>query len=373
MLRVTERRTLREWSTPFWEQCLHELGDTVDHKHALFTRANALTIVKSLITRGQFEATRNGIRDSDSCSLNVTFSISAKSDILPEINDQLVFILDCVMQIDFDTEDMRLAKKVKKQEQEIARMAHIIATYGDLARTSRINELIMRATSRHGPIGAGYYELALRVFAAEVDGSPIVFRTLGCDHPIWLRSVIRFVNAHNLSLPHGECRGNHMTKHETNLIEWCEREGMDCRADMLIVMPLRDGGYNDERTCGCVNGRMQSVSGKCKSETIIFGNAFYDPAVGEYVDEQLEDVSKHLGSWFGLCRKMFARLGWQSAQATSVYPGMVPIHELNADIAREYNKALPATSIAEVYPYNRPLSYPTIVRVRLSDASRRQC
>jgi hypothetical protein len=260
--------------------------------------------------------------------------------------------------------NVQLTRKVETQEQSLARLAHIIAAQIDLARTVCINELIMRATARCGPIGVDNYELARRVFAAEVDGDPIVFQTLGCDQPIWLRSVIRFVNTHDISLD-GTDRGNRMTSRTTTFREWCEHESADCCADVLIIMPLCENSHGYERTSGqLMSGRMPLMSGKCKSETIIFGNAYQNSAFRDTVDEHLEGVRGHLAPWFGLCRVMFAHLAGEGVGSVPLSQ-QTPIHELNADISRAYVKAVPATganSITEEYGRGtlaKPMLYPT--------------
>jgi hypothetical protein len=327
-LRVLDRATLREWSAPF-DSCMRELGDAVNSKHALFTRANALAVIKSLIARHQVKITRNAGTCGANDTLDVVFALSVKSELLPEIIDELAFTLTRVAQTDGEIVVKRLVRRAEDQDREIARLAHIVANFDALSRTVRINELIADTAAKYRSKQMGkYFALARRVFAAEVDGSPIVFKALGCGHPIWLRSVIRYVNACD---PYDEVYKRVSTSGETSSYHTKHRGGNDvggsqpigfgdwidimserCRADVLVIAPFmftdeKPKKESDESRVSYFESTRQHADAQCNAKVVIFADPFSENTLSFPQNKTERAVHRQMLSFYANAPRIYRK------------------------------------------------------------------
>lgn len=362
-LRVVEHATLCEWSTQL-KTCWRELGDTPDRKHSLFTRKNVLSTIRQLVSRKQVKITRIEQQQSpDGVSrdvLNLVFSLSARSEFLPEIIDDLAFTLEMVPQSDSELALKRLMKHVDTQEAEIARLARIIANQTDFSRAMRINEMIVRTVALYGPLSARMFAVAQRVFAAEVDGAPIVFRVLGCDAPIWLRSVIRYANARDptpiqvtiqgnttFALPHDASGGNEMSSAPMSLSQWIYQRSAACYTDTLVIAPIFASECPSARCKFDVAGVQPDALTNVRA--VIFGNTYCEQSPYSECDASIERCITSLAGWTKNCASVrIAHMGVSSVAPnpapvstparSSVYAGHVG--KVDSQLAQAYDSAI---------------------------------
>lgn len=362
-LRVVEHASLCEWSTQL-KTCWRELGDTPDRKHSLFTRKNVLSTIRQLVSRKQVKITRiEQPPSSDGVSrdvLNLVFTLSARSEFLPEIVDELAFTLEMVPQSDSELALKRLMKSVETQEVEIARLARIITDQTSFARSARINEMVMRTVALYGPLSARMYNLAQRVFAAEIDGTPMIFRMLGCDAPVWLRSVIRFVNARNptpiqitipgnitFAMPHEATGGNEMSSAPMSLEQWIHQRSNACFADVFVISPIFASPQPSARCKFEVTETFPSV--QCNARIVIFGNTYSEQAPYAECDASIDRCISTLSGWTKKCESVrVAQLG-ASQTAPTPLPTSVPartsiyaghISKMDSQLERAYESAI---------------------------------
>jgi hypothetical protein len=365
---AVDHNTSCEWRAPI-NQIASELSDAPNAAHYLFTRANVLAALTSMIALQQYQVQEPHER----APLTVSFVISAQAYPLPNITDHLVFVLEPVDKQDVKT----LLAQIREQNACIIQLteqlaqyktdahksetdcARLLATCSDLARSVCINDLMTRIIARHGPLGSVNYDFARATFAAEVDGDPIVFKWLGCDHPIWLRSVIRFINVYQTGYQCGTWDnkrwvGGNATRGDSARIcikQWIDEQSEDCRARILVLMPI-DEVYDD--TClPDFNADIVPNRGiKCQSQTVILGNPFIALAQVTTIGKCLTKLANNLKTWFTHVAKddscgqrttqvFTARLGWaQSSMAMqSPMDKPLPIHEIDPETAQAYLRA----------------------------------
>jgi hypothetical protein len=341
-LRAIDCTTLQEWRAPI-EACYVELGtkdncDGTNMKHRLFTCTNVVDAIKSLIAHDKVSVLPCTC-DGES-RLMIAFTISARSDFLPEIVDELIIPLSEVARASSELVIARLTKRVEEQSHEIARLAHILSTYDDLARSVRINTLIANACSLFGSKDIiKNMGLALRIFAAEADGNPIVFRALYDNHPIWLRSIIRYVNIfdpfrvtyrikdtldHNVEKPKW-FGGNQMSSRPYSFADWILKRSEHCHADVLVVGAFsydtrkpKEVSKDKTTTSRCVYEQPinqitrydKECKKRCKSSIVLFGKI--RRFAGILVDDKAYvDANSHYAhardiydTWLQSCKRM---------------------------------------------------------------------
>jgi hypothetical protein len=373
-VRATERATLREWSASL-EQLARELADAPTDKHSLFTRKNVIRAIKQLIARDQ--GIKVMYQPSASSLVTIVFVLSAQSDILPDtITDELALTLEPIAQTGDDLRIKQLVKRAEEQDAEIARLASIIAGHGAFARDVAINARVTQIIGLYGPLSRRSYALAQRVMAAEVDGKPIIFRALGCDAPIWLRSVIRFVNA---SEPSKICpvwtnrrdeildetgnvcigSGNATSSRSLKLHEWIVLRSHECMCNVLVILPVHDN-YGEQKcfmiaNCGTFHGLIIdghhspfSSQKTCANEIVIFGNPFIPADRSKECLTQLDNLRTNLKPWLKYCTNVHvADLRFADAQtadacvstsACASYPGDF-LYQYSEEVARAYETA----------------------------------
>lgn len=376
-IRALDRTTLREWSATL-DQVARELDDVPTSKHSLFTRANTIRVIKQLIARNQgikITLAPQSDQSKKSRALTITFFLAVQCDLLPTIHDELTITLESVAQTDTEMAFKRLVKRVEEQDAEIARLASIISTYGDFTRAHEISSIVMRIGARYGPLSERMFNLAKRTSAAEVDGAPIIFRVLGCDAPIWLRSVIRFANVclptqpdfhtsagQSFTLPHEKTGGNEMSSSPISLNEWIAIRAHECTCRILIIMPVLCAytklvSHNNIFVLSSVN--ITSTTKPCTIPTVIFGNPFFiDAGDRAAYDKEITQYRAKFTSWLKQCMYVHvAQLGISESQVASAGPVVGPIYQYNEEIAREYKSAIDAKD--ELDPTTNEWTYPT--------------
>ncbi|MFA5766975.1 MAG: hypothetical protein WC919_03565 [Candidatus Paceibacterota bacterium] len=320
-LRAIDHASHREWFAPIDGRIMH-IGE-----HPLFARANLHDVLGILIARKMYHIHEH--REH----LIVSFTVSMQTSLGQTITDTIDWILD--------------ARTFDAPIDPVASIVPIVPN-DDLTRA---NELMAQIVARYGPISAHNTHIARAHCAAEVSGKPIVFKWLGCDHPGWLRSVIRYVNLYDTSdYTVAPFRGgNHMRDPPINFAQWLTELSGECRARVLVLMPI-DASY--DYTCPTrfnvsdVSLPLDS-SAKCQSPIIVFGNPFASLAP---MDKCITRLIEKLRPWFAPSTQIVsARVGSGESVADSV-----PICEIDDEVAREY------ASASENYGMHaREMSYPT--------------
>jgi CRP-like cAMP-binding protein len=376
-IRALDRATLREWSATL-DQVARELDDVPTSKHSLFTRANTIRVIKQLIARNQgikIMLAPQSDQSKKSRALTITFFLAVQCDLLPTIHDELTITLESVAQTDTEMAFKRLVKRVEEQDAEIARLAGIISTYGDFTRAHEISSIVMHIGARYGPLSERMFNLAKRTSAAEVDGKPIIFRVLGCDAPIWLRSVIRFANvclpiqtefrtyegSHSFTIPQEKTGGNEMSSSPISLNEWIAIRAHECTCRILIIMPVccaytKLASRANIFALSSVN--TTSTTKPCPTPTVIFGNPFIEASDRAAYDQEITQHRAKFAPWLKQCAHVHvAQLGTSESQVASAGPVVGPIYQYNEEIAREYKSAIDTKG--ELDPTTNGWTYPT--------------
>jgi hypothetical protein len=346
-------------------------------KHAIFSHENVIASITTLIENKSVKITRNPAYTDE--TITVTFTLTMHGDILPEIHDDLTIPLYLCERSQTTNDDSSLLKNpieelvklAKEQDKEIKRLAGIVANYGTFAREVAINARITRIIGLYGPLSRRSYTLAQRVFAAEVDGAPIVFRVLGCDAPIWLQSVIRFVNA---SEPSKDCPilnkrrdqildnvdeingglGNAMSSRTMTLYEWIKARSIACKCNILVILPVHDSEGKQDCFISedhgvfhnpIIHQHCHPFSSKitCVNKTVIFGNPFVSKERSKECAVQLDALRTSIAPWLTSCTNVhIADIKFEEPPTCSTstwsYPGDF-IYQYSEEVYRAYEAA----------------------------------
>lgn len=382
-VRALGRATLREWSATL-EQFARELDKEPTGKHPLFTCANVVRVIKQLIERKNVKIAQGPsatqlllpqqLDSKKRAPIIAIFAISVQCELLPEIKDELALTLESVAQTDTEMAFKRLVRRVEKQDKEIARMSQIIATYGDFTRAFEVNRRVTQIVARYGTLSERMYELAQRAMTAEVDGAPMVFRVLGCDAPIWLRSIIRFANeclpesgpTHHITsgitftLPSECIGGNEMSSRPISLSEWISTRSHDCKCEILIIMPVLRHYAKLSSHSGVMVLRELHIQCRkpCLAPVVIFGNPFIDTSDRSTYDGEINQHRAKFAPWLSQCTAVHvAQLGTSESQVASAGPAVGPIYQYNERVARAYEGAIDAQGKLDATP--NQWTYPT--------------
>lgn len=327
------------------KQCASELALTPTDKHALFTLRNVVNALTELIKNKSFKISREP--DSVDTPITVTFTLTMLGDVLGEIHDKLMITLNPVTPPHStvaisDDKCAALSKRVEEQNAEIARLSRLISESHVFARDFEINRRISHIAAIYGFPNERLYITAQHVIAAEVDGKPIIFRKLGYRDPVWIQSVIRYVNVCD-PLSYIIARKIYMGRQSdrsTNFDKLIHLILRHSKCKLLVIMPHSTCEHNHHSSIPDNRSKFWRYPA---TPIIIFGHTLDTKGQTRYESEvnwRLRNVSFHPGNAVDV---RIAKLSDEHKEETRC------ISKYNSDIERAYAEAIPALYTGQTY------------------------